>query len=150
MSSRSITNRKKLISRLQHNLSAIRKIAGWTTEQMGEKIGVSKQTISNLENEKNPMNFTQYIAIRSVLDYEVETNPENDVLPKVMHILLDSNDDEYEEYKDSVNLIAASAAGGATIGSLGTVLSTLVPIAGLAIPIVANCTIWLKEALRSK
>jgi transcriptional regulator with XRE-family HTH domain len=100
------------IKRLQHNLSTIRKVAGWTTEQMGGKIGVSKQTISNLENGKNPMNFTQYIAIRAILDYEIETNTDNEVLPKVVAILLDSDDDEYKKNKDSIEIVAASAAGG--------------------------------------
>ena len=64
--------RQKQINRLQENLSSIRKIAGWTAEVLGNKIGVTKQTISNLENNKTPMNFTQYIAIRSVLDAEIE------------------------------------------------------------------------------
>lgn len=53
-------------------LSSIRKIAGWTAATLGDKIGVTKQTISNLENQKSPMTFTQYIAIRAVLDAEVE------------------------------------------------------------------------------
>ena len=69
--------RQKQINRLQENLSSIRKIAGWTAEVLGNKIGVTKQTISNLENNKTPMNFTQYIAIRSVLDAEIEQNKEN-------------------------------------------------------------------------
>ena len=75
---------------LQQNLCSIRKIAGWTAEQLGEKIGVTKQTISNLENSKTPMNLTQYIAIRSILDYEIESNKENTVLPQVISILVDN------------------------------------------------------------
>ena len=85
-------NQQKHIRRLQDNLASIRKIAGWTAEQLGEKIGVTKQTISNLENNKSPMNLTQYIAIRSVLDHEIQSNPENTVLPEVVAILLDNDD----------------------------------------------------------
>lgn len=121
------------IRRLQNNLSTIRKVVGWTTEQMGEKIGVSKQTISNLENGKNPMNFTQYIAIRAIIDYEIETNTDNEVLPKVVTILLDSNDDEYDKYKDSIEIVAASAAGGVAGAALLGVFAKLVPIAGIGI-----------------
>ena len=66
-----LTDRENQIQRLQTNLEAIRKIAGWTAKDLGEKIGVTKQTISNLENSKTKMNFTQYIAIRSVLDADV-------------------------------------------------------------------------------
>ena len=50
-----ISQRNAQIACLQKNLSAVRKIAGWTSEQLGEKIGVTKQTISNLENEKTKM-----------------------------------------------------------------------------------------------
>ena len=91
-----IKEREIQIKKLQQNLSSIRKISGWTAEVLGEKIGVTKQTISNLENQKTPMNFTQYIAIRSIIDYEIENNKENEVLPKVVMLLLDS-DDELEE-----------------------------------------------------
>ena len=87
-----LEQRQKQINRLQKNLSSIRKIAGWTAEVLGNKIGVTKQTISNLENKKTPMNFTQYIAIRSVLDAEIEQNKENKVLPQVIAIVLDSGD----------------------------------------------------------
>jgi len=59
--------RKKKIRKLQQNLSAIRKIAGWTAKVLGHKISVTKQTISNLENQKTWMNFTQYIAISSII-----------------------------------------------------------------------------------
>lgn len=74
--------RQLQINRLQQNLSSIRKIAGWSAETLGNKIGVTKQTISNLENKKTPMTFTQYIAIRAVLDAEIETNKDNEALPR--------------------------------------------------------------------
>lgn len=126
--------RAKQIKKLQINLSSIRKIAGWTAATLGDKIGVTKQTISNLENQKTPMTFTQYIAIRAVLDAEVENNKENTVLPKVITILLDSDveldDDTYEEIQKSVEQVAASAAGGVTGGALVSVFAALVPIAG--------------------
>ena len=84
------------ITCLQKNLSAIRKIAGWTSEQLGEKIGVTKQTISNLENGKTQMTLTQYIALRSIIDFEIQTNKGNLVLPQVVEVLL-NNYDEYTE-----------------------------------------------------
>lgn len=126
--------RQLQINRLQQNLSSIRKIAGWSAETLGNKIGVTKQTISNLENKKTPMTFTQYIAIRAVLDAEVEGNKENTVLPKVITILLDSDDelddDTYEEVQKSVEQVAASAAGGVTGVALVSVFAALVPVAG--------------------
>lgn len=124
--------RQKQINRLQENLSSIRKIAGWTAEVLGNKIGVTKQTISNLENNKTPMNFTQYIAIRSVLDAEIEQNKENKVLPQVIAILLDSGDeldnDEYEEIQKSVETVSAVASGGIKGAALLSALTALSPL----------------------
>jgi DNA-binding XRE family transcriptional regulator len=45
MMTRNTNEREQKIHRLQQSLSAIRKIAVWTTEQLGERIGVSKQKI---------------------------------------------------------------------------------------------------------
>ena len=55
------------ITKLQNNLLLIRNAGGWTAEVFGDMIGVTKQTISNLENKKTEMTKTQYIAIRAVL-----------------------------------------------------------------------------------
>ena len=127
-----LEQRQKQINRLQNNLSSIRKIAGWTAEVLGNKIGVTKQTISNLENKKTPMNFTQYIAIRSVLDAEIEQNKENKVLPQVIAILLDSGDeldnDEYEEIQKSVETVSAVASGGIKGAALLSALTALSPL----------------------
>ena len=127
-----LEQRQKQINRLQKNLSSIRKIAGWTAEVLGNKIGVTKQTISNLENKKTPMNFTQYIAIRSVLDAEIEQNKENKVLPQVIAILLDSGDeldnDEYEEIQKSVETVSAVASGGIKGAALLSALTALSPL----------------------
>ena len=127
-----LEQRQKQINRLQKNLSSIRKIAGWTAEVLGNKIGVTKQTISNLENKKTPMNFTQYIAIRSVLDAEIEQNKENKVLTQVIAILLDSGDeldnDEYEEIQKSVETVSAVASGGIKGAALLSALTALSPL----------------------
>jgi transcriptional regulator with XRE-family HTH domain len=109
-------NKEKEIRNLQRQLSSIRKIAGWTLEELGNKIGVTKQTVSNLENFKTKMTQTQYIAIRSVLDYEIKTNKENIVLPKIVELLLNQTDKysekEYDEMSKNVEDIASSVVGG--------------------------------------
>ena len=127
------------IKRLQQNLSSIRKIAGWTAEVLGEKIGVTKQTISNLENGKSPMTFTQYIAIRTALDCEIESNKENEVLPKVVAILLDNDeldDESYSKIKEVAETVAASAVGGTPTVKLDKVFDVLVASLPFIIPIV--------------
>lgn len=93
---------KKEIARFQDNLQTIRKVAGWTATDLGNQIGVSKQTISNLENHNNPMTKTQYIAIRAVLDLEIATNAEKGpIIRSVMQALL-NEDDEAESEVDEV------------------------------------------------
>lgn len=127
-----LAERHSQITKLQSNLASIRKIAGWTAEVLGNKIGVTKQTISNLENNKTAMNFTQYIAIRSVLDAEIAQNTENKVLPQVIAILLDSNDEvdneEYEEIQKSVETLSAVANGGVKGAALLSALTALSPL----------------------
>ena len=140
-------NQEKSIARLQKNLSAIRKIIGLTTEDLAKRIGVTKQTISNMENGKTKMTLTQFIAIRSILDYESQTNEQmKDVLPGIIYNLLDNDElseDDEEKITTSLNqtaavaatgvtgsgLVAASAALSASIG-VASVLGSMIPLAG--------------------
>ncbi|MDU4960017.1 MAG: helix-turn-helix transcriptional regulator [Sporomusaceae bacterium] len=150
--------RNAQVACLQKNLGAIRKIAGWTAEQLGEKIGVTKQTISNLENGKTPMTLTQYIAIRSVLDFEIQTNKENTVLPQVVEVLLNRyeeySDEEREQLFENVKTIAATAAGGIGGAALAAVSAGLIGgILGaplLAVGGIAAGSVWLSKILKNK
>jgi transcriptional regulator with XRE-family HTH domain len=143
---------------LQKNLSAIRKIAGWTAEQLGEKIGVTKQTISNLENGKTPMTLTQYIAIRAIIDFEIQTNKENNVLPQVVELLLNRyeeySDEEREQIFEKVKTVAATAAGGIGGAALAAVcagvLGGVLRAPFVAIGGVAAGSAWLSKILKDK
>ncbi|NLE27248.1 MAG: helix-turn-helix transcriptional regulator [Clostridiaceae bacterium] len=136
-----LNERNKQIKRLQQNLSSIRKIAGWTAEVLGEKIGVTKQTVSNIENNKSTMNFSQYIAIRSVLDAEIANNKDNELLPKVVAILLDSedeiNEDDYSKIQDVVETVAATAAGGTPTKKLDSVFDILIKSIPFVVPVIS-------------
>lgn len=145
------------IKKLQTNLGTIRKIAGWTAQDLGKKIGVTKQTISNLENQKTEMTLTQYIAIRTVLDYEMEHSKANEVLPQVVHILLDVPDDEInvEDHKkidQAVTTLAAASVAGMGLASLASVSAGLLGgIAGLtAMGAAIGTTSWLKKMMDNK
>lgn len=133
-------NRSREIQRLQQNLSSIRKIAGWNAETLGNKIGVTKQTISNLENRKTTMSFAQYIALRSVLDVEIAGNNENDVLPKVVALLLDCDDelddDNYSKVQEVAGTVAATAADGASSSRLNDVFALLLTSVPVVVPIM--------------
>ena len=49
------------IDKFQENLGPIRKVAGWTTQQLADELGVARQTVSNLETGKSPMTKLQYL-----------------------------------------------------------------------------------------
>ncbi len=107
--------KQKQIQLLQENLRSIRQIAGWTAEQLGENIGVTKQTISNLENMKTSMTLTQYIAIRSILEDEIKLNKDNSsLLQQFITLLVDKGaelkGEEYFEIRERVDTVAASAS----------------------------------------
>jgi len=82
--------RQIYVKRLQRNLPAIRKMAGWSAEALGQKIGMSKQHISKLETGKSIMTLVQYIAIRTMFDYEIQNNAKTGpVLAQVIKMLVD-------------------------------------------------------------
>lgn len=155
--------RLKQINLLQENLQTIRRLAGWTVEELGDRIGVTKQTISNLENRKTKMSFTQYIALRSVFDCEIQENSDNGVLSKSVVLLLDSgnelSDREYQEIRNSIETIAVAALGGAQQSKLNFLFSNMIESTSLGataeiIPSTANkkatVSTWLKQLLSGK
>ena len=78
------------IQRMQDNLLLIRRTVGWTAEEFGEQIGVTRQTINNIESGRNKLTKTQYIAMRSVLDVEIAKHPEEtEMLKTLLDMLVD-------------------------------------------------------------
>ena len=91
------------IKRMQKHLLLIRRALGWTAECFGDKIGVTRQTINNIEAGRNELTKTQYIAIRSVIDGEIarltELNKDSKVA-KLIYELLDVYVDHPENYDE--------------------------------------------------
>lgn len=104
------------------------------------------------------MSVTQYIAIRTVIDYEIQINKKNVVLVQVVEILLNRNEDfsdeEREQISKSVETIAATAAGGIAGASLTAVtaglLGGLVGLPLAAFGGVAASTVWLSKIIKDK
>ena len=103
------------VKRLQKYLSVIRTSAGWSASELGEKLDVSRQMISNLENGHNKMTMMQYLAIRQVLAEEIEQSSENNdtqMLRDVIRVLVDDydsfNDEERNQVLADANLLAPS------------------------------------------
>lgn len=78
------------IARLQNCLAAIRLTGGWSSETFGNMMGVSKSTISNLENGKVAMSKSRYESIRAVLNKESKKSKDN-YLSTMISILTDRN-----------------------------------------------------------
>ena len=91
-----------------------------------DMIGVTKQTISNLENKKTEMTKTQYIAIRAVLDYEMEENPNREILKSAVNLALHSDEVSEEDQKKIQAFVSgaqktgldSAAASGAWLAKL--------------------------------
>lgn len=109
------------VERLQEYMLLIRRAAGWSAEEFGERIGVSRQTINNLEGKRNKLTKAQYIAIRSSLDVEIRQYPEDtDMLRLILDVFgdhsenYDSNSNEREELLTKANMIIPSILAGTT------------------------------------
>ena len=107
------------IERLQEHLLLVRRTVGWTAEEFGERIGVTRQTINNLEAGRNKLNKTQYIAMRSVLDAEMNQYPEEtEMLKLILDVFIDNPESYSEEEKEKLlskaNMVAPSILAGST------------------------------------
>ena len=104
---------------MQDNLCELRKSAGWTAETLAGKLGITKQTISNLENQKVKLSRVQYIAIRSVFECEVAMSKDNTTLRKVIGVLFTAMPPVYQNRKDEIRTAMISIASIASAGITG-------------------------------
>ena len=107
---------EETIKRFQRVMPLIRRINGWTLEEFGDKLKVTKQTISNLENKnKTSITLTQYIAIRSVIEYEMQFSKNKDVLVTMLNMFVDNydqyTDEERDRLEDKISLIKMPSKG---------------------------------------
>ena len=91
-----MTKDKKIVT-FQALLPSIRRATGWTAEEFGKKIGVSRQAISNLETGRFNLTKTHYIAMRYVLDEEMDEHPDD---TEMLRLLLDALVDNPEKYSE--------------------------------------------------
>ena len=156
------------IQRMQDNLLLIRRTVGWTAEEFGNQIGVTRQTINNIESGRNKLTKTQYIAMRSVIDAELVKHPEETQMVKtLLDLLVDHPENysrtDYNELLEKANLMSPSIlAGTATretvskewmkaAGAIAAVVASTVAVPLAGTPIVGTAVgEWLAKAVRSK
>ena len=116
---------------LQDNLKSIREILNWTSEDLGNLIGVTKQTISNLETKNSKLTKLHYIAIRTVVDFEIEKLKSSDSdRAKRAEMLLEvlskaeAENLDFDEISQASKLIVSSKSAAIA----GKIIGALVPI----------------------
>ena len=125
--------------RLQKNLPIIRNLAGWTAEDLGKNIGVTRQTITNIEKSDTlSMTKTQYIATRAVLDYEI-SNSSNKTLSDAIAVLVDADDlteDQEKKINETISNISETKSrrmrDKIVLESVATMIATIGVISGLS------------------
>ena len=143
------------IQNLQDSLYVIRKAGGWTAEQFGDLLDITKQSVRNLETHVSKMSLTQYIAIRSVLDYQIEHHPENELLKKTVQLTLCSGDlspEDKEKAKAAANymvnlsdtgkdksFIYSSLVAILGVGLCGIIMSILPPLFVFIMKLFRSC-----------
>ena len=129
---------------LQNNLKAIRLILNWTSSDLGNLIGVTKQTISNLENQNNRLTKLHYIALRTVIDFEIENLKTTDQDSANRAELLLNFFDESEKYAvsenksldfEQINEVSSLIAASSTVKLAAKIMGPLAAIIGA--PVVA-------------
>lgn len=128
--------RDPLIDKMHEYLSIFRKLAKYTSEELGNEIGVSRTAMVNFERDVNEirMSKAQYIALRTVLEARAEElkKQENDAsLYKAIQVVFYTETEDYEKNRTTIKqtLITAAAVCGIA-GSLPpmTILAPVLPL----------------------
>lgn len=155
------------LTRMQDNLLLIRRAVGWSADELGERIGVTRQTINNIENKRNRLTKTVYIAMRSILDAEIIQYPEDtEMLRLLLEVLVDHPENYSAEDKEDLiakanlmtpAILAKTASRMAVskemmrtmgeIAGFGLTLGAISFVGGMASEIVKD---WLVKASHAK
>ncbi len=66
--------RQALIENFQTSMKAIRLLMGYSINELAEYVGVTRQTINNLESGKSKMSVMQFLSIAAVVDNYIAAN----------------------------------------------------------------------------
>ena len=155
------------ITELQSNLEMLRKLFGWTAEQLGDRLGITKQSVLNLE--KGPdrggvkMTKIQYIAIRAIFEAEASSREgdEQENLMAILSLVFNENPDITSEQRknalDTAKVISSATVNGDKEGAVKTMSAALMafgiaastiaaPLAGGAI-MAGTLSAWVASML---
>ena len=124
---------------LQNNLKTIREILNWTSSDLGNLIGVTKQTISNLEKQNNRLTKLHYIAFRTVIDFEIENlkMTDQDRADRVQMLLNFFDESEKNAASDNrsidldkISVVSSLIAATSTVKLASNIMGPLAAILG--------------------
>jgi DNA-binding XRE family transcriptional regulator len=67
-------NKNELISKMTENLRLLRNKLGLTQDMLAGKIGISRQTLVNIENKKREMTWNNFLVLLTVFRAESSTS----------------------------------------------------------------------------
>lgn len=145
------------IGKMQDILPIVRGAMGWSAEELGNRIGVTRQTINNIERRRTDLSKTQYIAIRSVIDAEIagEKNCDSEMVKYLLDAFVDRPEGYSDEQKEQMLakarlLIPAILADSSTRKEATEEwLKTVGLIAGAVLAAGASA-LWISKLIRSK
>ncbi len=97
--------------RLRKILLYVRRILGWSAVVLGEKLGISRQSVNKIESGKSGLSKTEYLLLRRILAEEMDpSEDDHSVLPVVLEVLVDHpekySEDERNEVLSKLKLVA--------------------------------------------
>lgn len=150
------------IKRLQENLLLVRRAVGWSAEEFGERIGVTRQTINNIESGRNRLTKTQYIAMRSVLDAEIAACPdETEMLRLILDVFIDNPENYKKEDRERLHsqvkmMTPAILAGATSRKEVSKAIMMFAASMGIALTgpfasaVITTTSLWLSKILLGK
>jgi DNA-binding XRE family transcriptional regulator len=98
-----VLTRQNMIDNLQASLRSVRNLMGYSINDIAEIIGVTRQTINNLETGKSKLTATQYIAYAAIIDNFTETN--NSMYKAVENIIDGQRSNNYNSSFANLSLL---------------------------------------------
>lgn len=141
---------------MQDNLCELRKIAGWTAEKLANKLGTTKQSVSNIETQKVKLTRMQYIAIRAIFECEISIQKDNPALRKLIWLLFENPINVYIKHSAEIRTALISIAAIASAGISGiqlysSTVNLLSPLGHIFSSPLTNSTVpslnWLVDLM---
>lgn len=90
--------RQALIENFQTSMKAVRLLMGYSIIDMAEYVGVTRQTINNLESGKSKMSVTQFLSLAAVVDNYIAMNGD---MYQAIEAILDGNKKRISSYENA-------------------------------------------------